>query len=283
VTPPVAPTLSLAVDDDLQAVVATVNVPAGAVALFLSRTGPSGTVAYVRGDNPLTVTGGAVVIVRDFEAPIGVPLTYTATVANDVGEQSPPATHTITVPSSGCEDTWITDIAAPTNTQRLPIEQLNELDYEAASGIHNVLNRRTPIVTSDIARAPKFELSVLTDTDTQREKTRAALGNGVPILLRTPPEYGLGSMYLSITEWKEQRIVNSADLPARRFVMSCVQVDRPDPVLYVPVFIATYAGIRDAYTDYAALKAARDTYDDVLHDPAAAAALNVVPWPPDDV
>jgi hypothetical protein len=281
-TPPAAPSISLAVDDEVQGVVATVHIPAAAVALFLSRVGPSGTLAYVRGCNPLAVTAGATEIIRDYESAIGVPLTYTAVVANAAGEQSPAASATITVPSHGCSDTWITDIAAPTNTQKLTIEQLAELDYEAASGIHNVLNRRTPIVTSDIARAPKLELSVLTDTDTQREKTRAALGNGVPILLRTPPEYGVGSMYLAVTDWKEQRITNST-IPNRRFVCSCVQVDRPDPILYVPVFIATYDGIRDAYRDYAALKATRDTYDDVLHDPAAAAALNVVPWPPEDV
>lgn len=282
-TPPAAPTISLAVDDEVQAVVATVVVPAGGVALFLSRVGPSGVIAYVRASNPLTVTPGATVIVRDFESAIGVPLKYTALVANAAGEQSPPAAATITVPSHGCSDTWITDIAAPTNTQKLIIERLDELDYEAASGVHNVLNRRTPIVTSDIARAPKLELSLLTETDTAREKTRAALGNGVPVLLRTPPENGIASMYLAVTEWKEQRVVNSATLPDRRFVLSCVQVDRPDPILYAPVFIATYAGIRDAYASYAGLKAARSTYDDVLHDPAAAAALNVVPWPPDDV
>jgi hypothetical protein len=111
---------------------------------------------------------------------------------------------------------------------------------------------------------------------------RAALGNGVPVLLRTPPEYGLGSMYLAATEWKEQRVVNST-IPDRRFVISCVQVDRPDPILYVPDTIATYGGIRDAYTSYAQLDAARDTYDDVLHDPTGAHAADLVPWPPDDV
>ena len=282
-TPPAAPAFTLAVDPALDAVVVTVTVPAGAVALYLSRIGPSGTLAYVRGANPLLVAGGTTEIVRDFEPPIGVPIEYTATVANAAGEQSPATSHTITVPSAGCSDTWLTDIAAPSNSLRVTLERLDELDYEAAGGVHHVLNRRTPIVTSDIARAPSFELSLLTDTDGERERTRATLGNGVPVLLRTPPENGIASVYFVVTDWKEQRIVNVATQPARRFVLSCVQVDRPDPILYVPVFIATYGGIRDAYTSYTGLEAARDTYDDVLHDPAGAEAANIIPWPPEDV
>jgi hypothetical protein len=282
-TPPVAPTLSLTVDPGLQGVIAHVHIPAGATQLFLSRSGPSETLAYVRGCNPLTVSPSTDVTVRDFESAIGVPLTYTAFVVNAAGEQSPAASATVTVPSQGCDDTWLTDIAAPGNTQKLVIERMDELDYEAASGVHHVLNRRTPIVTSDIARTPSFELSVLTETDDERDKARATLGNGVPVLLRTPPENGIASIYFVVTEWKEQRIVNVATLQDRRFLMSCVQVDRPDPILYVPLFIATYGGIRDAYDSYAELRASRDTYDDVLHDPAGAAAVNLVPWPPEDV
>lgn len=281
-SPVAAPTLALAVDPALDAVVATVTVPAGGAGLYLSRVGPSGEMAYVRGCNPLAVAPGTITY-RDYEPPLGVSVTYTAVLVDAGGLQSPVATASITVPSAGCSDTWLTDIAAPTNTQRTIIERLESLDYEAASGVHYVLNRRTPIVTSDIARAPKFELNLLTETDVEREKTRAALGNGVPILLRTPPENGIGSVYFVPTNWREQRIVNQATLQDRRFVISAVQVDRPDPILYVPTFIATYGGIRDAYSSYTGLETSRDTYDDVLHDPTAADPMNVVPWPPSDV
>lgn len=279
---PPAPTISLEIDPVLSAVVVTVTVPAGGVSLFLSRTGPTDTLAYVRGCNPATVAAG-VQSFRDFEAPLGMPLHYVTFVADQSGAQSPSASADITVPTYGCEDTWINDIAAPTNSQRVIFERLDELDYEAASGVHYVLNRRTPIVTSDIARAPKFELSVLTITDEERFKTRAALGNGVPILLRTPPANGIASMYVMPTGWKEQRIVNRATLPDRRFVIECVQVDRPDPILYAPLFVTTYGAIAAAYGSYQELLTSRGTYDAVLHDPTGAHAADVVPWPPDDV
>jgi hypothetical protein len=280
---PAAPGLTLAVDATLDAVIATVTVPAGATYVYIFRTGPSGVGAYLRGFNPATVAPSSTAIAHDYEAAIGVPLVYTAFVADATGAQSPAVTATVTVPSQGCSDTWLTDIAAPANTQRVILERLDELAYEAASGVHHVLNRRTPIVTSDVAHTPTFELNVLTETDAEREKARAALGNGVPILLRTPPENGIGNVYFVVTDWKEQRIVNAATVQDRRFVLTCTQVDRPDPILYVPDYVASYNAIRNTYRDYAALLAARPTYDAVLHDPTSAAAAAIVPWPPDDV
>ncbi|HEY7037160.1 MAG TPA: hypothetical protein VH482_37915 [Thermomicrobiales bacterium] len=283
VNPTIAkPTLTLALDPPLDTVVATVLVPSGTTSLFLSRVGPSGTQAYVRGASPATFSSNPMIL-RDYEAPLGVPLTYTAIVADASGAQSPPDTKVITIPALGCSDTWVVDIAVPSNSQRVTYERLDELDYEATTGVHYVLNRRTPIVTSDIARAPKLDVSLLTDTDDQRERARAALGNGVPILLRTPPENGIGNLYVTALEWREQRVVNLATNQARRFLISAVQVDRPDPGLFIPMALASYLGIRNGYASYAALKAARGTYEAVVHDTTVAGAYDVVPWPPDDV
>ena len=96
---------------------------------------------------------------------------------------------------------------------------------------------------------PSFELAFLTDTDSQREQARAALGNGVPVLLRTPPENGIGNLYFAVTGFSEQRIVPKATEPARRFVVAGTQVDRPDPSLYVPLTPATYADVKAAFAD----------------------------------
>ena len=49
--------------------------------------------------------------------------------------------------------------------------------------MHSIIGRRTPIISGDVAHTPSFELAFLTDTDDDREQARAALGNGVPVLL----------------------------------------------------------------------------------------------------
>jgi hypothetical protein len=261
------------------ALVLTVTpIPPTATKLYLSRTGPSGQAAYVRGYNPFTFTAGQTeIIVRDYEAPLGVPLTYTGTF--DVAGSY---TNSLTIVHETCEF-WLVDLAQSANSQVVTVESLAELEYDVPAGVHQVLARRAPIVVSDAAHTPTFELDFLTVTDDQRDRARAALGNGVPVLLRTPPEQGIGNLYLSVTNFKEQRIVTSGTVQDRRFAVSGVQVERPDPALYVPTGPATYESVKATYATYAALNAGRASYDAVLYDYSGTTPVDVIPWPPRDV
>lgn len=279
------PSITLEHELELDAVKVTVVVPAGDDRLTVLRTGPSGTPAIVRGAGELVVTAGSTVIVRDYEAPLGVPLTYTATswpIATPASTES--ASDTITVPSSSADNPWLVDLAKPTNTLRVILESLAELEYRQASGVHEVLNRRSPIVTGDLARTPTFDLVFVTLELAERERARAALGNGTPLLVRTPPEHGVGNLYLFPSSgWSEQRVSRLALETVRRFTVRAQQVERPDPTLYVPTAPTTYAAVAAAFADYAALAAARSSYDALAYDYAAGEPTSTVPWPPDDV
>src|SRR5262245_23082322 len=169
------------------------TAPANTATVTISRSGPSNTVADVRGWDANPAVPGAI-IARDFEAPIGVALRYTAQAMNAAGTVIDTQTVTITVASEGCSDTWLTDLARAGNTIRLPIESLPELEFPVPNSVHEIITRRAPIVTSDIAHTPAFELSVLTDTLDRRDQCKAILGNGVPVLLRTAPEDGIGNL-----------------------------------------------------------------------------------------
>ena len=150
-------------------------------------------------------------------------------------------------------------------------------------GVHEILARRTPIVSSDIANTPTFELSFLTGDDDERARARATLGNGVPVLLRTPPANGIGNLYFGVTGFREQRIVNRAREDDRRFVVAAVQVERPDPALFEPIPPSTYQQIKTTFATYADLKAQRASYDAVMFDYSVDEPADVVPWPPSDV
>ena len=258
------------------------TAPAGAITAAFTRAGPSGTPAGVRGASPMTVVPG-LVIVRDFEVPIGVPVTYTAQSFNSTGAVIDTQTATVTVPSAGVCDMWLNDLARVTNTILITIESLPELDYSTPVNEHDIIARRDPIVSSDIAHTPSFELSFLTETLDHRDQARSLLGNGVTVLLRTPPEDGIGNLYFAVTDYKEQRIVTDATPPARRFVVNGRQVQRPDPGLYVPLGVATYAHVKATFATYADLKAGRVNYDAVLYDWVGDKPSDIVPWLPDDV
>jgi hypothetical protein len=277
-------TVTLSIEPVVNNVLVSFTVPTGTDTVMISRTGPSGAAATVRGWSAHTATAGQVEAVRDFEAPIGVPLVYTVTAwpaATPASTQT--GTASITVPDNGCDDTWLTDLARPTNTQKIIIVALDELAYEVPVGVHDVIDRRTPITSSGIANTPTFELDFVTATEDERERARATLGNGIPILLRTPVLNGIGNLYMAVTGWKEQRIVKPARTPDRQFRVDAVQVDRPDPILYAPIPPTTYQDVEDNFATYQDLDAQRPSYDAVLYDYAGADAADVQPWPPMDV
>jgi hypothetical protein len=270
------------VEPAYQNVMLTYTVPAAGDQVTLSRTGPSGAAAVVRGWSDQAVAGGGTITARDYEAPIGVPLVYTATT-EDGGATIDTQTVTITIPSAGCSDTWLNDLARVGNTLHVTLEAIPELAYPVPNTVHEVITRRAPIVTSDVAHTAQLEVSFLTESDDERDRARALLGNGVPVLLRTPPEDGVGNMYLSVLGFKEQRVVTLATIPDRRFVISARHVARPDPSLYVPLAAVLYDDVRDAYATYQELRAERATYDALLYGWGGVEASDVVPWPPDDV
>ena len=274
--------LTATIEPDVKSVRLDYTVPAGGVTATLERTGPSGVPAGVRGAYPMPAGPGPL-IVRDFEVPIGVPVTYTAETFDNAGAVLDTATATITVPADGVCDTWLNDLARVGNTLQVTIVSLPSLDYTVPVSQHDIIARRDPIVSSDIAHTPTFALTFTTDTLGQRDQARAILGNGVPVLLRTPPEDGIGNLYFSVIDYKEQRIVTAGDMPARSFAVDGRQVQRPDPRLYVPLGVATYQHVSDTFDTYADLEAGRVNYDAVLYDWAGAGPSDIVAWPPADV
>src|SRR5262245_1917463 len=101
---------TLTVETPVNAVRIDTTVPAGADRISIYREGPSGTPAGVRAWVDAMVTPGPL-IVRDFEPPLGVPLTYTITTwAAATPDVVTTETLTITVPVTGSCDTWLTDL-----------------------------------------------------------------------------------------------------------------------------------------------------------------------------
>jgi len=257
------------------------GIPAGADTLTISRTSPSGNTAAVRGADNSPVTGPSMVF-RDWEAPLDIPLNYTVTVY-DAATVVGTATATITVTWGECE-AWLVDLARPTNSLALTVESLHELDFAVAVGVHRVLNRRAPVMTSLPAWTPTSELIVLTDTLLERDQVRSLLGAGYPFLLRTTPELGVGNIYFGVTDFVEERFLSLGRAPQRRFRVAVVQVERPDPGLFAPTPPNTYAQVKATWATYADMLAAVGTYDGLLYTfPAGTDASPVIPWLPDDI
>ena len=149
--------------------------PAGAVAAHIWRVGPSDIPADVRDWSNHAVTAGEVTVARDYEAPIGVELVYTAQFKNDSGGTGVAAAgHHHRGLAAGCADTWLNDLARAQNTMRIVVEQLPELAYVVPATVHEIITRRAPIVSSDVAHTPDVRAVV---SDRHRRPARARAGH----------------------------------------------------------------------------------------------------------
>lgn len=282
--PLAAPTFSVSVEPDRDNVRIDSSVPVGSASLEIWRVSPSGNQAHVRSWAPGPVGGATSVIARDYEAPLAIPLAYYVRAIDAGGiPGTAGGPHSVSVPAGQCE-IWLVDLARPINSLNVEIESLEELEYEAATGIHRVLARRAPVLTSLPAYTPTAELVLLTDDQVERDAVRALLGSGFPFLVRTVPALGVGNLYCGLTGFIEGRIVADGAEPYRRFRVAIVQVERPDPALFVPAAPNNWANVTASFTDWAEVYTLAGTWDQLGNTyPANPWANPVQPWLPDDV
>jgi hypothetical protein len=275
-----APTLALELDADRAGVKITVGLPASATALTVWRVSTAtGNLAYVRGWKG-TATAAASLSLFDWEVPLDVEVTYyaTATVAGVESAVGSSAPFTVTD-----DQDWLVDLARPTNTFPIAVESLPALSYSGPVGVHRVLDRRDPILTTAALWTPTGTLTFFTGTIQERDRARAILGGGVAVLLRTPPDRGVGNLYLGVLSMNEQRVSRLALHDDRRFVVEAVQVARPDPTLYVPLPPLSYQGRLNTWPTYQDAKNTGSSYGELAYtfppdhiDPGP-------PFPPSDV
>ena len=258
-------------------------LPAGTATVTIERTGPSGTAAGVRGAVGAAAEPGVTFITRDYEAPLGLPLTYTLTAYNASGGSLATATDTIELPASALDNPWLVDLAFPLNSQQINVEALRELAYETPSGVHRIVSRRAPVLTSGLTWTPSGELVFVTGDELAHDRARSTLGTGVPVLLRTSPAQGVGNLYFGVTGFVVERASRIAMEDARRFRVQLVQVDRPDPSIYEPLPPNSYALVKAEYASYAALRAAVASYDALANEFPGGGTSPYAPWPAEDV
>jgi hypothetical protein len=276
------------VDEPTSSVVLTVALGAGAAEMYVTRQ-PVGstTISEVRGyaaASPAEVTPSTTVFVRDYEAPIGRPLVYTVFTRATPTSAWVPQTPTSPVTLTSSRD-WLVDLSRPTNSRPVLVESFAELDHEIPQAVLRILSRRDPVVVSDVAWTYAAQLVLLTLEPGDEERIRDTIGNGIPVLFKTPPEHGVGNAYLSIVDWKVQRVSRLASRPERRFLIDVVQVARPDPAVFRPIPPMTYARVQLEWATYAALAADPEvpSYADLLyHDPGSVEPTPTFPWLPVD-
>ena len=277
-----APTIALEVELERVNVKITLGLPAGTAKASLWRISTAtGNLAYVRGWQERT-TGVTTALVYDYEVPLGVELVYYAQAWDAADVASPIAAAAPLVVEDDRD--WLVDLARPTNTFAILVESLPELAFAGPVGVHRVLDRRDPILTTAAAWTPSGQLTFVTATEQERDRARTVLGGGGTLLLRTPPEEGVGNLYVGVLNLVERRASRLAFHADRRFVVDVVQVARPDAALYVPKPILTYRERLAEWPTYQDVVDTGMTYQELAYFATDPNRIDPnVPWLPDDV
>lgn len=228
------------------------NVTTNQATITLYRVAQDGTKTVVRSydGGPFPVSAGTLVA-YDPEAPVGLPVSYTADGAGVTNSS------VVTVTTT---DVWFTHPGVPSRSQIVELASLSPRVSDANQSVRYPLGRKYPIVASDgVRKAPSYEVKVLTDSLAELGALDALLADLSPLLLQVPPslEWGQASEYVTVGQVSMGRLVQIGDVPWREWTLPCSVVARPPGGSQV---YNTYARSKSLYTTYGARKAAHATY-----------------------
>lgn len=229
-------------------------------AVTVTRLDPDGRVVPVRtaDGNPLTLTtSGAnrVGLLYDYEMPYGSVVTYST-------EESPSTTSAeVTVAETR---TWLIHPGVPAISVPVTISSLSARARRVQRGVLYPLGRSTPVVqTGGVRQSAEYDLQLFTSTDDERAGINTLIADAGTLLLNVPStnRWGVSAEYVSVGDIAENRVARFVGNPFRTWDLPCTVVDRPSggtqaQRVYSDLLVyATYADLKAAYVDYAALLA----------------------------
>jgi hypothetical protein len=214
----------------------------------VTRYGPDGIGVHVRLGEPATLNSGGWVG-YDYEAPYNQPVYYTIVPANGaVKVASPPVTLTVTQP-------WLVHPGVPSLSQPVTVKVIQDETDASTAGVHQILERSTPIVVSDgVRKAPTFQMQLKSETADERDALRDLFADCAVLLMQVVYPFTTESDYrwVYITDVTRARKTESYGSTARVWTLPCIEVDRP-------------VGNLQAQRTWADLMAECPTWQDVLN------------------
>lgn len=199
------------------------------------RVTPDGARTLVRGPDGLydrVPIDSDELIVEDYEAPLGVPITYwvetysASTGALTERRQTDPP---VVLDPGDPNGVWLKDPANPQRNMRLVVQSGGGPDWTrpARSAEYVVRGRQNPIVVSDVRGGRAGDLQVWTRDDAERDALRLLLSSGTPLLWQTAPGFGVGQVYVTVGDVTEARVSPYGREPWRGWTLPLTETDMP--------------------------------------------------------
>jgi len=246
----------------------------GVTTFTVTRILASGYEQPVRGAVNLKPLGDAYVLF-DYEAPISNLVTYRV-------DSVPTASVTSAPVQWESNQDWVKDLSRPDRNMAVVIEACANLDWEQRMGVLTVLNRRTPVAILDVRQASRGTITFATLTRDDYWAFLALVSDGLTLLVQTPPERGLGNLYVAPGKLTEHRATRIAHHWARRWDMEFVEVSPPQAAGIVGAE-TSYQQVVDVYLTYSDVVAGEATYLDLMESVGEAETTTanrppLLPW-----
>jgi hypothetical protein len=226
----------------------------------------------VRGAEPIAVTAGQSVTVRDFECPFGVDVHYQAG-AGPVGVAEQGFTRLIPTAYYPNDQEWSTlkgaawlrHLAIPQLSMAIDLANAESPVFAQTRTVAPVLNRPSPIVLADGRRKnPTSTLDIRTWSLEEADKFRALLADNSTLLLDVPAgeRWGITHWWVSVGDVTEERLIQEwAPFEGRVFHLPVEIVDRPAGGVIYPS--CCYWTEQRGLVSYLQLPEHRPTYGDM--------------------
>ncbi|MEV8373016.1 hypothetical protein AB0P21_09780 [Kribbella sp. NPDC056861] len=193
----------------------------------ITRTAPGGVAEPIRdGVNVALNDGGWIGF--DYEAPLGVPLTYTATFTRTGDPETVvAASPAVVLDAGGYGRAWLSNAVDPASAVLAWVEGLDEIERPAEVGVFDMVGRSLPVVVTGTRGSRRGQLRLVTATLDERDALWGLLDDGDVLLLRTTREFGIGNLYFAVQKATESRATRLGMHPARRFGLEFVETSAP--------------------------------------------------------
>ncbi|MFB7919231.1 carbohydrate binding domain-containing protein [Streptomyces sp. NPDC056061] len=184
--------------------------------------GPSGDLTQME------ITGSTATA-EDYEAPLGVPVTYYLRLWTTPTSNRPAVSDPVTIPAPPDTEIVLKDPGLPARQTTAVVAAGGRPTWtrKARQGVNAIRGRARPIVISDVRASREGTLTLVTESAGDSAGLWWLLETGNPLLLQWPTIFGEDDVYVTVGDVAEAPIVDYAGYTDRTWTLPLTEVDRP--------------------------------------------------------
>ena len=264
------PLTAVTVVDESASITLTLRELTVGQSISVYREGLDGLRTLVRGPLGLldrTRITSDLMIIEDYEAPLGVPVRYRIELWPD-GATTPGTrtSDTVTITAGDPNLAWLKDPGNPQRNIRLMISKPPDWQRPIEQSVYRVKGRRNAVILSDTRGGLEGDLTLWTRSDDERKALHWLLDSGNVLLWQAVPGMGVDDSYVSVAQAAEARVGGTAMELWRAWTLPLTQTDMPVTTGLSGSAGRTWQDILAEFDTWADLLPVYATWEDVLLD-----------------